>query len=63
MGFNSAFKGLIQLEPNLGKSNVESNVQRQVQVASLLALRERLVRAARMEFVFVTLLLRTVWTK
>jgi len=63
MGFNSAFKGLIQLEPNLGKSNVESNVQRQVQVASLLALRERLFRAARMEFVFVTLLLRTVWTK
>jgi hypothetical protein len=54
---------LIQLEPNLGKSNVESNVPRQFQVASLFALRERLVRAARMEFVFTTLLLRTDWAK
>lgn len=48
---------LIQLEPNLEKSNVESNVPREVQVSGLFALRERLVRAARMEFVFMTLLL------
>lgn len=48
---------LIRLEPNLWKGNDESNVPRQVQVSGLFALRERLVRAARMEFVFMTLLL------
>jgi hypothetical protein len=48
---------LIKLEPNMGESNVESNVPRQLQVSGLFALRERLVRAARMEIVFMTLLL------
>jgi hypothetical protein len=40
-----------------GESNVECNVPRHVQVSGLFALRERLVRAARMEIVFMTLLL------